>query len=61
MALAIGIVIGLFLKEIPGNNTEVAYLVLGVVIGWAGQVVSFHFGTSQGSKDKTKLLDPTKP
>jgi DNA mismatch repair protein MutH len=60
LVIAIGIVAGLFMLEIPTNNKEVAYLVLGVAIGWAGQVVNFHFGSSQGSKDKAEMLSGIK-
>ena len=54
--LAIGIVAALFLFEIPKGNAEVALVVLGVAIGWAGNVVQFHYGTSEGSKTKTTLM-----
>lgn len=57
MLLAFGIVAGLFLVEIPASNEEVALVVLGVAIGWAGSVVAFHFGTSEGSSRKQELLD----
>lgn len=56
MALAIGIVIGLFMIEIPPGNAEVALVVLGIAIGWAGNVVAYHYGTSEGSKTKTRML-----
>lgn len=56
MALAIGIVAGLFLLEIPLGNRDVAMVVLGVAIGWAGSVVSYFFGSSSGSARKTDIL-----
>lgn len=56
LGLALGIVAGLFLLPIPAGNAEVALVVLGVAIGWAGNVVQFHFGTSEGSKSKTALM-----
>lgn len=56
MALAVAIVAGLFLLEIPGGNRDVAMVVLGVAIGWAGTVVNFHFGSSHGSQRKTDIL-----
>ena len=56
MALALGIVIGLFLVELPEGNREVALVILGTAIGWAGSVVNYHYGSSQGSKDKTEAL-----
>lgn len=57
LLLAVGIVAALFLLEIPQGNAEVALVVLGVAIGWAGNVVQFHYGTSEGSKAKSKLFE----
>lgn len=56
MSLAIGIVAGLFMHELPMGNREVALVVLGTVIGWAGQVVGFHYGSSHGSRAKDEAL-----
>ena len=56
LLLAFGIVAGMFHWPIPEGNAEVALVVLGVAIGWAGSVVAYHFGTSEGSKSKTDLL-----
>lgn len=56
MLLAIGIVAGLFLLEIPLGNRDVAMVVLGVAIGWAGSVVSYFFGSSSGSARKTDII-----
>ncbi len=58
MLLAVGIVVALFTLELPPGNREVALVVLGIVIGWGGAVVNYHFGSSQGSKRKTELLGP---
>lgn len=57
LVLAFGIVAGLFLLEIPEGNREVALVVLGIAIGWAGSVVGFHFGTSQGSTRKSEIFE----
>lgn len=56
MLLAIGIVTGLFVHELPEGNREVALVILGTVIGWAGAVVNYHYGSSEGSKRKTDML-----
>lgn len=56
MLLAVGIVAGLFMLELPAGNREVALVILGTVIGWAGAVVQFHFGSSSGSSRKTDIL-----
>jgi hypothetical protein len=60
MLLAMGIVAGLFLVAIPENNGEVALVILGVAIGWAGNVVAFYFGTSDGSVRKTDIMTERK-
>jgi DNA mismatch repair protein MutH len=56
MLCAVGILVGLFLLEIPAGNRDVAMVALGVALGWAGAVVQFHFGSSAGSKEKTDLM-----
>lgn len=61
LGLAAGIVAALFMLEIPPTNERVAFTILGLVIGWAGSVVNFHFGTSEGSKTKTKLMQKAAP
>lgn len=57
MLLAFGIIAGLFLIPIPDSNGEVALVILGVAIGWAGSVVNYHFGTSEGSTRKTDIMN----
>lgn len=56
MGLAVGIVAGLFLMEIPVGNRDVAMMALGIAISWAGSVVNFHYGSSSGSSRKTDML-----
>lgn len=56
MLLAFGIIAGLFLVPIPDSNGEVALVILGVAIGWAGSVVNYFYGTSQGSTTKTDMM-----
>lgn len=60
MLMAALIVAALFFVPIPEQNQKIALVLLGVVIGWASSVVAFHFGSSQGSKDKTELMS-TRP
>ena len=57
MIVAAGIIAGLFMVAIPESNREVALVALGVALGWASAVVNFHFGSSEGSKTKTVLLN----
>lgn len=56
MLIAVGIIGLLFFVPLPDGNREVALVVLGVAIGWASSVVTFHYGSSEGSKEKSELL-----
>jgi hypothetical protein len=42
--------------EIADSQERIVIFVLGFVTAVAGQVLSFYFGSSQGSKDKTDAL-----
>lgn len=42
--------------EIAETQERIVIFVLGFVTAVAGQVLSFYFGSSQGSKDKTEAL-----
>lgn len=56
LAIAAGIIAGLFMLELPPGNRDVAMVALGVALGWATAVVHFHYGSSEGSKAKTDIL-----
>ena len=56
MLIAVGIIGLLFFVPLPDGNREVALVVLGVAIGWASSVVTFHYGSSEGSKEKSQML-----
>jgi hypothetical protein len=47
----------LMLKDIPADQQQIIIFALGFITSSAGQVLSFYFGSSQGSKDKTKELE----
>lgn len=61
MLLAVGIIGGLFLIEIPKGNRDAALLALGIVLGWGGSIVQWRFGSSHGSDRKTDLLAGVPP
>jgi len=42
--------------EIPEANSDVLNLVVGALIGSFTTIVSYFFGSSKGSSDKTKML-----
>lgn len=57
--LIVGFFILLFLlviKPIPVQNSELLYLVTGTLLGSFTSVVSYFFGSSMGSKQKTEIL-----
>jgi hypothetical protein len=61
--LALGVVglafllIGLLMfKNVPEDQQQIIIFALGFITSSAGQVLSFYFGSSQGSKDKTEEM-----
>jgi len=44
-------------KEIPSPNYELLYMLLGILGAKFSDVVSYFFGSSKGSSDKTKLMN----
>ena len=62
--LAIGILFGamviallVFFVDFPDSQENILIFVLGSLFSIATQVVSYYFGSSQGSKDKAKDLE----
>jgi hypothetical protein len=41
----------------PSDQQQIIIFALGFITSAAGQVLSFYFGSSQGSKDKTKEIE----
>ncbi len=48
---AVAVVIVVLFFEIKSGK-ELFFFVAGAAFGWAGQVITFHYGSSKGSKDK---------
>ena len=46
----------LVFEGIPEQNSELLYLAVGALIGMAGSVVNYFYGSSKGSKDKTDIM-----
>jgi hypothetical protein len=40
--------------DTPNDQQQLVIFALGFITSAAGQVLSFYFGSSQGSKDKTE-------
>lgn len=62
-SLAITLVLGFFVLlyilvfvEVSQQNKEILNLVVGALIGTFTQVINYYFGSSVGSKEKTKML-----
>lgn len=62
--LALGVVglafilIGILMfMDVPETQQQIVIYVLGFITSSAGQVLSFYFGSSQGSKEKTKAME----
>ena len=62
--LAIGVLTGaifiallVFFVDFPDSQENILIFVLGSLYGLATQVISYYFGSSQGSKDKTKEIE----
>ena len=56
LLLACFVIGSLFFFEVPERNERLADVAFGIVLGWGTMIVMFHFGSSQGSKDKTERL-----
>ena len=46
----------LFYVQIPPENKDTLFMVLGIVIGYTGNVVTFYFGSSNGSQKKNEII-----
>lgn len=61
--MAIGLLLGTFtltaallVVNIPTNNKDIVNIVLGVVIGYSSNVVTFYFGSSKSSSEKNAIM-----
>ena len=50
------VVCSLFFVTVPKQNENIAYMVFGMVLGYVGSIITFHRGSSEGSKSKTMEL-----
>jgi Na+-transporting NADH:ubiquinone oxidoreductase subunit NqrC len=54
VGLAFGLIGVLMFVDTPNDQQQLVIFALGFITSAAGQVLSFYFGSSQGSKDKTE-------
>jgi hypothetical protein len=57
VALAFLFIAILMFRDVPTDQQQMVIFALGFITSSAGQVLSFYFGSSQGSKDKTKEIE----
>ncbi len=50
-----------FKVELPGGNKDIALILLGVLGAKFGDVVSYFYGSSKGSTDKTEMIHNSTP
>ena len=43
-------------RTIPTDNKDLAYMALGLALGWGTMIISYFFGSSKGSADKTDIM-----
>lgn len=46
----------LIFKGVPEENSELLYLAIGALIGFASAVVNYFYGSSKGSDKKTDIM-----
>ena len=57
VSLAFMFIAILMFRDVPVDQQQMVIFALGFITSSAGQVLSFYFGSSQGSKDKTKEIE----
>ena len=57
VGLAFLFIVVLIFINVPTDQQQIIIFALGFITSSAGQVLSFYFGSSQGSKDKTKEIE----
>lgn len=55
--LLTGIIFGLFVTNIQGSTKDVIYLIVGSLMTSFGSIVTFYYGSSQGSKSKDYIIN----
>ena len=56
VSLAFVFIAILMFRDVPTDQQQMVIFALGFITSSAGQVLSFYFGSSQGSKDKNKEI-----
>lgn len=56
VSCAVGVVVLIVFQPLPSENRDIINIAIGALLTMAGTVVSYFFGSSKGSTDKTSLL-----
>ena len=51
------VVVILLVVEMPKTNENMLYILLGTLVAKFGDVVSYFYGSSKGSSDKTEIME----
>jgi lipopolysaccharide export LptBFGC system permease protein LptF len=46
----------LVFRPVPEENNNVLYLIIGALIGYMGSIVTYFFGSSAGSAEKSEII-----
>jgi len=57
MVMMMCVIVAIFSMEIPDNNKDMAYLVVGGLMGSFTTIIAFWFGSSKGSSDKNEIIN----
>ena len=44
-------------KSIPSENEKMAYMSVGLALGWGGSIINYFYGSSKGSADKSASIN----
>ena len=57
VGFAVAVVVALVFYPVPDPNRDIVNVSLGTLLGMAVTVVSYFFGSSKSSADKTEMLN----
>lgn len=55
--LTFGMIAVLQFRPLIQENKELLYTVFGIMLGWAGTIITYYWGSSKSSNDKTELMN----
>ena len=61
MALLFSTIYLILTKSIPSENEKMAYMAVGLALGWGTMIMSYFYGSSKGSADKSTAMNKQLP